>query len=1119
MTPEQYEQLQAEFLRVRELPASDREEAIAALRPPMRDRLVALIASDQACGSFLERSADGGDPANQLNENTKSHVGASDGTFDAPEYIGRYRLLQKIGEGGHGSVYMAEQHEPIRRKVALKVIKPGMDSKQVLARFHAERQALAMMDHPSIARVFDAGTTDAGTPFFVMELVKGVPIHRFCEDTAATVSERLQLFLQVCDAVHHAHRKGIIHRDLKPTNVLVTMGEDEPIAKVIDFGIAKALDQTLTERTLFTEYGQMIGTLEYMSPEQAEMSAVEIDTRSDVYSLGVLLYQLLTGETPISREQLLKHGVFEIPRLLRETEPQTPSDRLTMRERQLMRVQRDTNRVGTSALVRGELDWISLKALAKDRRRRYESVLDFARDVRRYVNGEPVEAHPPSWRYKALKLIQRYRWPAAMSAVVAVGLLVGILGLVVGLQQARVAADNAKRQRAAAMQAQQVASRSQQALAEAMYSEMLKSAWTAAGQRRNQRARELLYGCPESIRGWEWRLAASQIHGKNAFANQQAKELASIQELQLSPDEQSAACVAQDGSVQLWDVASGQFLWRVQLPNRANEVCWSPDAKVILVGTSRGQLHSLQASDGNRLAQKQLRIGGVYDIAVAADGRQWVVSGGSGVAQRLAYDLRSHQFEVEATWNVESRLAAVCFVAEDHAIIGAGLDGKLYTLGDAGAVNSTELANSSLNDVTQLKDGHILVRAARSIVAMPDDGNDKSVLLQTNSATLSMACIDAEWVVAGTGNGTLTLVSVDSGEPPRLIADLGAAVRDMAWSAKRQQLLVALADGRVLWTDVALSEPDGDRIGVGRLRFKDVSAGILLDRYNLVVTFDNSGAMSVDDLFGDPNKTQFTVQQQTHRSGVWSVATDQQQTIMVSVGEDQQVCCWELPSFKRRFVTSVAWGVRDVAVAPDGSWIATAPDPDEEQYPQEGTVVIRDAIDGTVQRTLAGHQNWVLKMAVSDDGTKLATSGEFANTRIWDPGTGEQRAKFEYPSRAAAPLLDFTADGNTLLLGHRDGWVTSWDLLSGQCDAEWAAFGDAISGLEVTGDQRIVVSSRSSARLKVLAAKPQRELASFDMGHGLILGFQLSADERTFSLLGEDRNLETRQMSVAPLAR
>ncbi len=286
--------------------------------------------------------------------------------------IGPYKLLQQIGEGGFGVVYMAEQEQPVRRRVALKIIKPGMDSRQVVARFEAERQALAMMDHQNIARVLDAGTTDSGRPYFVMELVYGVPVTAYCDDNHLTVRERLELFVPVCKAVQHAHQKGIIHRDLKPSNILVCLYDGQPVPKIIDFGVAKAVEQRLTERTMFTHYGQIIGTFEYMSPEQAEMSQLGVDTRSDIYSLGVMLYELLTGSTPF--ERLREAGLSEVLRTIKEVEPPRPSTRLSSTQ-EVARIAsaRRTEPVKLAKLVRGELDWIVMKALEKDRSRRYET--------------------------------------------------------------------------------------------------------------------------------------------------------------------------------------------------------------------------------------------------------------------------------------------------------------------------------------------------------------------------------------------------------------------------------------------------------------------------------------------------------------------------------------------------------------------------------------------------------------------------------------------------------------------------------------------------------------------------------------------------------------------------
>jgi len=344
--------------------------------------------------------------------------------------IGPYKLREKIGEGGMGVVYLAEQEKPVRRRVALKIIKPGMDTEQVVTRFEAERQALALMDHPSIARVLDAGATDTGRPYFVMELVKGVPITDYCDTVHLTPNQRLELFIPVCQAIQHAHQKGIIHRDVKPSNVLVAMQDGKPVPKIIDFGIAKATEQRLTERSLFTQHGTIMGTLEYMSPEQAELSAMDVDTRTDVYALGVLLYELLTGSTPLERSRVRESGYAEILRRIREEEPPRPSTRLSESRQRLPSVaaQRRTEPARLTKLVRGELDWIVMKALEKDRTRRYETASGFARDIERYLAGDLVEAGPPSASYRLRKYARKHR--AALVTAGAFALLLATAAIV-----------------------------------------------------------------------------------------------------------------------------------------------------------------------------------------------------------------------------------------------------------------------------------------------------------------------------------------------------------------------------------------------------------------------------------------------------------------------------------------------------------------------------------------------------------------------------------------------------------------------------------------------------------------------------------------------------------------
>jgi len=390
----------------------------------LRVMLEQLVGDHFRAGKFLEQ------PVAQLAA-TIGTTGNASMAEKPGALIGPYKLLQQIGEGGMGTVYMAEQIQPVQRKVAIKVIKAGMDSRQVIARFEAERQALAMMDHVNIARVLDAGTTDAGRPYFVMELVHGVPITTYCDDNQLTPKQRLELFVPVCQAIQHAHQKGIIHRDIKPSNVMITLYDGRPVPKVIDFGIAKAIEQKLTERTLFTQYGAIVGTLEYTSPEQAELSALGVDTRSDIYSLGVLLYELLTGSTPLPRKRVREAPYGEIVRMIKEEEPARPSTRLSDSEETLASIsaQRRMEPARLTRLLRGDLDWIVMKALEKDRNRRYETASGLAADVQRYLNDEPVQACPPSALYRLRKLARRNKWEFVGASATALVLVLAMVGL------------------------------------------------------------------------------------------------------------------------------------------------------------------------------------------------------------------------------------------------------------------------------------------------------------------------------------------------------------------------------------------------------------------------------------------------------------------------------------------------------------------------------------------------------------------------------------------------------------------------------------------------------------------------------------------------------------------
>lgn len=368
----------------------------------LRSEVEQLLQAHQSDSSFLS------EPTIDISNDKKSKDEAWQ-TENIGEYVGAYRLLEQIGEGGFGLVYMAQQEQPIRRRVALKILKAGMDTKQIVARFESERQALAIMDHPNIARVIDAGTTNSGRPFFVMELVRGEPITTFCDHRKLKLEERLSLFHDVCKAIEHAHQKGIVHRDIKPNNILVTIADDKPVVKVIDFGIAKAMHATLTDKTLFTEFRQLIGTPLYMSPEQAERAGVDVDTRTDIYSLGVVLYEMLTGRTPIDPTRFATAGWGEIQKMIVEEEPSRPSANVSSINPSNTEIAklRSTDVSKYGEILRGDLDWIVLKALDKDRSRRYATASHFAADIERYLKNEPVEATPPTNLYLFSKFVRR----------------------------------------------------------------------------------------------------------------------------------------------------------------------------------------------------------------------------------------------------------------------------------------------------------------------------------------------------------------------------------------------------------------------------------------------------------------------------------------------------------------------------------------------------------------------------------------------------------------------------------------------------------------------------------------------------------------------------------------
>ncbi|HEX2475091.1 MAG TPA: protein kinase, partial [Lacipirellulaceae bacterium] len=609
--------------------------------------------------------------------------------------IGPYRLIQQIGEGGFGVVFMAMQERPVRRKVALKIIKPGMDTRQVIARFEAERQALAMMDHPSIAKVFDAGATETGRPYFVMELVQGVPITKYCDQCNFTTRERLELFITVCHAVQHAHQKGVIHRDIKPTNVLVAMQDGRPSPKIIDFGVAKAINEQFTAYTVVTAFAQIVGTPLYMSPEQAELSPMGVDTRSDIYSLGVLLYELMTGTTPFDKELMHTVPYDELRRIIREEEPLPPSARISTLKADLATTLAEHRRTDWRRLiqiVRGELDWVVMKCLDKDRNRRYETPNSLARDIERYLADETVQACPPSAAYRLRKFARRNRTPVLAASLVLLTLIVGVIGTTWGMlraTRAQTAAVNEAQQKEAALKAAQQSERNAQ---DQLFLALLNQARAgrfsrqlgqrldslaaitkAATIRSDERLRDeaiAAMALPDLRRVPIWRSAPS---GTTAMT------YSGLCRLYASVDAKwnmSFRRISDDHEVQR--VAAGPLM-------PANRFAFSPDEQFVLIYTARKTIRVWRVADGRPALQDAPCEPFAYDFA--PDGRQLAI----GQQQSIVYFDLSTGKEI-LRWSLPAAAHAVEFSPDGGRLAVGYRNAEITSVFDATTGNMvTEL--------------------------------------------------------------------------------------------------------------------------------------------------------------------------------------------------------------------------------------------------------------------------------------------------------------------------------------------------------------------------------------------------------------------------------------------
>ena len=1079
---------------------------------------------DQACGgdcrlrrqveTLLDAHAQAGDflQAPAASPPSVTAAGAHLPPVGPGAVIGPYKLLERIGEGGMGSVYMAEQTHPVRRKVALKVIKPGMDSRQVVARFEAERQALAMMDHPNIARVLDAGATDSGRPFFVMELVRGIPITEYCDRQRLPVPERLELFVRVCRAVQHAHQKGIIHRDIKPTNVLITLHDGAPVPKVIDFGIAKSIGRNLTDRTLFTGFAQLVGTPLYMSPEQAELSGLDVDTRSDIYSLGVLLYELLTGTTPFDPDRLRSAALEEVRRIVREEEPPRPSARLSSLGETLSTVsanrRSDARRLDRD--VRGELDWIVIKALEKDRRRRYETANTFAEDVARYLGDQPVEACPPSSWYRFGKFARRNRVALGTTAVVSLSL---VAGTAVSLWQA-VRATRAERRTAAAL-AEVTAQR--RLTDRNVISDRLQLARQALDRGQAERAQEILAaaeprpGEPD-LRGFAWhhlwQLARSEII---QFQGHRAP----VHPIALSPDGLVVASGDEAGNVLLSDMTTGRA--RLRLPAHASpveELSFSGDGRrlatvSVTAGLSpRWEVRVWDTATGLRLVGLDAEGAGLPVVALTPSGNGLVVAsrhGGGGPVVVDLHDLGSmrdrpapvRSLRVEESLGIAMGGTRLVAVPVGGRLTGYDLE-TLTPLWSATGADSRHAWPSLSAGGGRLvtEDGsHAVVwepATGRPLGRVPLDRQGRRprhVAVSPDGGTV-VAVSDTEQVlvhdVAAGGHGPWR--EIPHQRPGENRVNRVAFSRDGSKLALVSQHAGGGQGPLTVWetaTARMLARYPGPRRFISRALFTADGASLLL----------NGGGSAQRWAFGCP-RGDWTPTLEGHGDEAWSLAFSPRGDALASGSDDTDdphtIKIWDPATSRLR----LGWGagegtVAALAFAPDGATLASAHLADADN------VRLWDPDTGRPRRSLSGHTGKVRTLAFHPGGGLLASAGDDATIRLWDPATGRTVRVLRGHVDKVRQLV-FSPDGATLASAANDRTLRLWDVATGEA-RHVVPHGDECTAVAFARDGTTVVTGDQGGTILFCDARTGSVARQSVAEDGAVRGLALSEDGLTLA--------------------
>jgi WD40 repeat protein/serine/threonine protein kinase len=1046
--------------------------------PELRHQVQMLLAAHQQSGTFLDRG-----PSAVRSE--------FDDLFQQPlgSQIGPYTLRELLGEGGMGLVYVAEQQVPIRRKVALKIIKPGMDTREVIARFEAERQALAMMDHPNIAKVLDAGTTggkgvggkadsslslppssfcDAGRPYFVMELVRGIPITQYCDESGACTDERLALFVQVCQAIQHAHQKGVIHRDIKPTNVLVTVIDGVPIPKVIDFGVAKAIGQRLTDTTIHTRFALMIGTPLYMSPEQADISGVDVDTRSDIYSLGVLLYQLLTGVTPFDQAQFAAADWDQRRRMIRETEPPRPSTRVTTLQATCTSTC-PRCRGEPRKLVRrlcGELDWIVMKALEKDRSRRYQTARGLAADVQRYLDGNPVEACPPSWRYRFGKLLRRHKVPAIAIALIAMALMVGTG---VSLWQALEAHDArrlADARLAAEIEARQQAVQRETSLRRELYATDINLAWRywqegdaarCAGVLDRQRPTAE----QEELRGFEWYYLQRCVLRKTVdYCGHEAPILTA----DVSPDNRWVASGDRSGAVKIWHLDSGRLLQTLRYSSL--EVCgvrFSPDSRTLATAGQDRTLRLWDVETWEEIARFEGHEMTICGIVWSPDGR-WLASAARDHTVRI-WDVAGGGEPRVLTGHTDV-VRCVVWSPDGKTLASAGAD-LLVRLWDTESWQPSGALDGHHEGLLALAfspDGRWLASAGYNTPLILHDCAERTewarILEPGNVWSLAFSP-DSELLAVGGNEGRVVFWQLAE-QAERLLpvrADVSSqdAMRAIVFAQGGQRLLTVSEDDRRIRL-----EPLAELIGHDTYRFSDRCLAVN-HRRGVAATTDASGAVRVRQWPGG----QLQFETKPHAAAVFHAVFSPQGDLLASCGNDRAVCLHDVATGRllHRLLDPGPLILSPV-FSPDARWLAAGNDNGE-------VLVWRTETGELAHRLSAFRDQGCPPVAFSPDGRVLAagTHREIAlfeaeTGRLLDRLTGSRRSTFS---------LAFSPDGAWLAAGG-NGSISLWDVAARQEAAVLLGHQRGVFQLAFSPDGRTLASVGDDLTVRLWHMATRREL-------------------------------------------